>query len=114
MAIIDTLMELAAADTDLLRNIDAQGDDFTIPRDVDFLLRAPSEEDASLAADFINDHSYGAASVRENEGRYSVLVVVYTPVTQPVILSLSGFMACISHLFRLDYDGWGCVVQARR
>lgn len=114
MAFVDTLMELAGADTDLLRRIDAQGDNFSISREVDFLLRAPSEEVATTAASFINDFSFGTASVQEQEGRYRVLVVVNTPITQNVILSLSGFMACISHLFGLDYDGWGCVVQTQR
>lgn len=114
MAFVETLMQLAVADTDLLRTIDAQGDDFSIPRDVDFLLRTPSQEKASIAAEFINDHSYGSATVQEYEGGYRVLVIVNTPVTQSVILSISGFMACISHLFGLHYDGWGCVVQKQR
>lgn len=112
MSVIQKLMKGAMADVDVLRSLDEQGDDVTAPRDVDFLLRAPSRDKAELAADFINDYRYGIANVEENdEGSCSVQVIINMPVTQHVILSVSGFMACVAELFELEFDGWGCEIQ---
>ena len=112
MAFVDTLIQTAVADTDLLRKLDAQGDSFGIARNVDFLLRAPTAEKAAVVASFINDYQYGLATPQESDGQHSVLVVINMPIQQHAILSVSGFMACVCKLFELDYDGWGCVVQA--
>ena len=112
MAVIDTLMKTAVADTDLLRSLDAQGDQFRISRDVEFLLRAPSVEKATTVANFINDHQYGIATVQELDGSPSILIVVHMPIEQHAIQSVSGFMVCLCELFDLEYDGWGCVAQA--
>ena len=110
MTIVERLMQSAEADTDVLRSLDANGDNFTAPRDVDFLIRAPSKEKAETIAGFVNDFSYGNARVQEHEGEFSVLVIVNMPVTQSVILSVSGFMLCIANLFGGEYDGWGCEI----
>jgi len=109
--VIDELMQVAVADTDLLRKLDGQGDRFASPRDVEFLLRAPSPEKAELVASFINDYSYGQASAQDLESSPSVLVIIHMPIEQHAILSVSGFMVCVCQLFGLEYDGWGCVVQ---
>jgi hypothetical protein len=112
MSVIQKLMKGAMADVDVLRSLDEQGDDVSVPRDVDFLLRAPSREKAELAAGFINDYRYGIANVEEDdEGSCSVQVIINMPVTQHVILSVSGFMACVAELFELEFDGWGCEIQ---
>jgi hypothetical protein len=113
MSVIDELMKTAVADTDVLRLLDSQGDRFSAHRDVEFLLRAPTPEKADMVASFINDHGSGVASVNDPEG-LAVLVVIRMPIDQSVILSVSGFMVCLSRLFGLEYDGWGCVAQATR
>ncbi|KQY54402.1 ribonuclease E inhibitor RraB [Lysobacter sp. Root494] len=112
MTVIDTLIETAVADTDLLRKLDSQGDRFGVPRDVEFLLRAPSAEKATTVASFINDYQYGVATTQDLDDSPSVLVVIHMPIEQNAIQSVSGFMACVCELFGLEYDGWGCVVQA--
>lgn len=114
MSTIATLMDTAVADVELLRALDADGDDFSIPRDVEFLLRGASAEKTSLVASFINDHQYGRASADHQSGEiYRVLVVINMPIQQHNILSVSGFMVCLSMLYGLEYDGWGCLVQRR-
>lgn len=113
MSTIATLMDAAVADVELLRVLDADGDDFSIPRDVEFLLRGPSEDKTSLVASFINDYQYGRACVDQSGEIYRVLVVINMPIQQHNILSVSGFMACLSMLYGLEYDGWGCLAQKR-
>ncbi len=113
MSVVDMLMEAAKADTDVLRSLNSQGDDFASPRDVDFLLRAPSKEKAEIASGFINDFQFGTATLQEADGQYSVRVIIHMAMQQHVVLSVSGFMGCICALFGLEYDGWGCVAQVR-
>ncbi|WP_343727834.1 ribonuclease E inhibitor RraB [Burkholderia seminalis] len=113
MSTVATLMDTAIADVELLRVLDADGDDFSIPRDVEFLLRGTSAEQASIVASFVNDHQYGRASVDQSGDVHRVLVVINMPIQQHNILSVSGFMACLSLLYGLEYDGWGCLAQKR-
>ncbi len=111
MSVVEMLMESAKADTDVLRSLDSQGDNFARARDVDFLLRAPSREKAEAATGFINDFQFGVAALQEVDGQYSVRVIINMAIQQHAILSVSGFMGCICALFGLEYDGWGCVAQ---
>lgn len=112
MTIIEELMDAAKADVSVLKSLDSQGDDFTRFRDVDFLIEAPSKENAELICGFINDFNYGLASVEgERDGVYFVEVIVNMPVTQNIISSVSGFMVCVASLFEGSLNGWGCCAQ---
>ncbi len=113
MSVVEKLMDGAVADIDVLRSLDGQGDVFTLARDVDFLLRAPNREKAELVAQFINEYQYGASTPLHDENGDSVQVVINMPVTQNVILSVSGFMTCLAAIYDLEFDGWGCVAQSR-
>ncbi len=90
---------------------DAKGDVLANPRMVDFLLLAPTVEKAQLVADFINDNRYGNATAVTDEHGSGVTVSVEMPITQHILCSVSGLMACISKIFGLDYDGWGSVLK---
>ena len=111
MPLVDTLLETARQDTNLLLKNDGLGDDFTVPRPVDFLLVAKEEQKAGLVASFINDNRYGSAKVENTGTEFRVQVVVNMPTTQNVLCSVSGLMACIAALYGIMYDGWGCVIQ---
>jgi hypothetical protein len=109
--VVEVLMDTAKADTDVLIKNDELGDVLSIPREVDFLLRAPSEEKATLVADFINDNRYGDATALCDEEGYRVSVLINMPITQHVLCSVSGLMACICEIFEIEYDGWESAVQ---
>jgi len=113
MHLVEQMLDNARSDTDLLLKNDARGDDFAVPRDVDFLLVAPDEAKANLVCNFINDNRYGAATVQEHEDGFGILVVVHMAPQQNVLCSVSGLMVCIGKLFEIEYDGWGCVLQQR-
>ena len=36
---------------------------------------------------------------------------IHSPTTEHVTMTLSAFMVCLSKLYDLDYDGWGCVIK---
>jgi len=111
MSIVETLLDTAYQDTQLLMGNDEKGDNFSIPRDIEFVLYAQDEKKADTVSSFINDNQYGEASYAEVEGQYRILVVVNMPSSQHLVCSVSGLMACIAALFSVEYDGWGCVLQ---
>ena len=111
MSVVDSLLDNAYADTQLLIGNDEKGDDFSVLRDIDFILYADSEQKAETVSSFINDNQYGSASFKKIEDRYQIIVVVNMPSTQNLVCSVSGLMVCIAELFGVDYDGWGCVLQ---
>jgi hypothetical protein len=110
-SIIEILLDTAKSDTDLLVQNDKRGDKLSVPREVDFLLRAPSQEKAQLVADFMNDNRYGRAMAQGDENGHRVSVRIEMPITQNVLCSVSGLMACVSKIFDVEYDGWGSVIQ---
>ena len=111
MSVVDTLLDNAYQDTQLLIGNNEKGDNFLIPRDIDFIIKTNDKEKAETVTSFINDNSYGDASFEEIENEYRIIVTINMPSTQQLINSVSGLMACISSLFSVEYDGWGCVLQ---
>lgn len=105
-----SLMETAAADTDVLRSLDRNGDHFSKYRDVDFLLVASDAEKAALVASFVNDHSYGKAVLQESS---SVFVTINMPAEQPVALCVSGF-SLVSHSYSASSTMAGVVWRRRK
>ena len=113
MKIIRDLIDGATSDVDVLRSLDANGDDFTKFREVDFLILAPSAEKAEVICGFINDYQFGRAAIQVSDDQQQVRVVVEMPVTQAVISCVSGFMTCVAHLYGGVMDGWGCSVRRK-
>ena len=115
MSIAELLLD-ATADHDLLQKNRELGDVPEVPRDLDFFLYAKSEERALLVRDFISDNHYGRprveSAVTEDGGSsWCLIVTILAPTREDVVCCLSGFMACLSKIYDLDYDGWGCVIQ---
>lgn len=112
MSVISKLMDATELDTDVLRTLDANGDDFSKFREVDFSFKCATKEKAETVAGFLNDYQYGEASVVEiDPQQYNVQILIDMPVTQNILLCISGFMTCIAELYNVEIDGWGCVAQ---
>lgn len=111
MQIIESLLDAAYEDTQLLQKNDALGDSFVIPRDVDFVFLANDRTRIETVASFVEDNQYGVPLVEEVDGSFRLIVSVHMPTTQNVICSVSALMVCLSKLFDIEYDGWGCVLQ---
>jgi len=111
MSIVKTLMDSSISDTDVLRALDSQGDDFGVFREVDFSFRCPTPDKAKIVAGFISEYQFGHATATQDDGENKVLVIINMPVAQNIILSVSGFMTCIAELYGVEFEGWGCVAQ---
>jgi regulator of RNase E activity RraB len=111
MQTIDSLLSTAFQDTELLKQLDQDGDDFSVARDVDFVLKTEELKKAELIESFVTDNQYGVPRVEETDEGYRLIVTVHMPITQHVLCSVSALLACLAQLFAVEYDGWGCVVQ---
>jgi hypothetical protein len=109
--IVETLLDTAFQDTELLIQNDGKGDNFQVPRNVDFIFYAPTKEKADVVASFINDNRYAEASYDDVEGQFRILAVVHMAPTQHVLCSVSGLMACVAKIFSVEYDGWGTTIE---
>ena len=109
-SIVQSLMDTAVADSQLLVTNQEAGDRADIPRDIDFVLYAKDEEKAKLVASFVTDYRYGRPAVERVEHRgvvsWRLLITIHAPTTENVVMTLSAFMVCLSQLYGLDYDGW--------
>ena len=115
MSLVECLMDTAVQDSDLLVRNQELGDRSEMPRDIEFVLYAKDKKRAELVASFVSDYRYGKASVEHTEdcGEYSwrLLIVIHSPTTENVVMSLSAFMVCLANIYDLDYDGWGCLIR---
>ena len=114
MTIFDLLHENAVQDNDLLQKNNGRGDTFDTPRNVDFAFKTDDRQKANDLAEFLNGKNFGEASVRQKQGdeQIWVVAVIHMPTNQSVLCCVSGFMLCVSRLFQVEYDGWGCVLQS--
>lgn len=117
-AIVETLAKTAVLDSRQLHSIRTINRDRPeVPRDIDFLFYTDDQKQADTVASFVTDYRYGKPSVQRvtrDGGKVSwrLLIVVHAPATDQIVHSVSGFMACLGLTFGLEYDGWGCTVQA--
>lgn len=111
MSIISRLMESAESDVDVLRRLDAEGDNFSFFRKVDFHFKCPDYEKADVVAGFINDFQFGTAEHIVQDELHYVNVKITMPINQNIISCVSGFMLCVAELYKVEFDGWGCVAS---
>jgi hypothetical protein len=116
MALVDSLLDNAEADRDLLRKNLVSGDRPELPRDADFVLYAADQERAELVCAFVHDNSYGRAIyqyIPENQekSQHRIVISIFMPTTENVLCVVSGFMVFLAKLYSLEYDGWGCSIQ---
>jgi hypothetical protein len=112
MQIVESLLEAAYEDTQLLQKNDELGDSLAIARDVDFVFLTADRTKADTVASFVNDNRYGIPYIEEAEDGFRLIVTLHMPTTQNVLCSVSAFMVCLAKLFDVEYDGWGCVIKS--
>ena len=112
---IEDLMNTAEADANLLIQNNEKGDNFSIPRDVDFYFICDTYEKAEIVSGYTNDYNYGQANIQErDDGNYGVTVLINMPINQHIITPISGFMQVVANLFKVEYSGWGTVMQIEK
>jgi regulator of RNase E activity RraB len=112
MSVLEELMKQAEMDAQLLARNDELGDIFSYYRDVDHCFISNDKSKAEALASFINDYRYANASIEQTaDAEWRVLAISNMPINQNIINTVSGFMTCLAALFKVEYDGWGSVIQ---
>ncbi len=110
--IVDCLLDNAYQDTQVLLVNEKEGDQFAVPRDVDFVFRTDDKAKAETVSSFIKDNRYADSTAIVQNGQHSELrVTVHMPLRQPVLCSVSALMACLSEVFDIEYDGWSADIK---
>ncbi|HBS63901.1 MULTISPECIES: ribonuclease E inhibitor RraB [Stenotrophomonas] len=100
---------------DVLWNMLQDGDDLTIPREVDFALIFPTEDVAIAFAVHLlrNEQKVSFSAYEENED-FPWQVVVH-PLMIPTYQNIAGFEGLLvseAVSYSGKVDGWGCMSQA--
>jgi hypothetical protein len=108
MSVIETLLETAYLDNQLLSINASLGDDASVLREVDFMFRSHEKEKLETLESLIQDNQYGVSRIESDDYDFRVIVTINMPMTQHLICSVSALMACLSEIFAVEYDGWEC------
>ena len=102
-------------DEDALRRLEAQGDDLSRSRDVDFNVVFPDEARATDFADRFRRDGYNATvsfeNVRETHP-WEVLVVKNMIPTHAGITDFERELQDVADTLGGYNDGWGCIAQS--
>lgn len=111
MTLVTSLADEASMDIELLKAIKSQGDNWSIARNLEFMMETKSKNNAEKAASFIQNNQFGETKILEVGGLYVLMVFVEMPLHVNAVLSVSGFMTCIADMFNLKGTGWAANVQ---
>lgn len=111
MSLVSILEDAAGMDIHLLKAISDQGDDPSVARNLEFMMGATSKKNIEKAASFIKKNRFGETTIFECDGRHLVMVYVEMPLHLNAVLSVAGFMKCVSDMFNIEYDGWATDLQ---
>jgi len=84
----ELLHENVVADNELLQKNDANGDNFSISRDVDFAFKITEKARAEDLCEFINGKNFGKAHVHDaddSDGIYWIIAIIHMPITQNLL-----------------------------
>ena len=102
------------ANGDVLRRMEAQGDDLSQPRDLDFTVVFAEETSAQEFARHIHGLGY-AASIEANrtveDFPWEVIVVNHMKPLHAEIGDFESLLQSIAERFGGHNDGWGCLSQ---
>jgi len=99
---------------DVLWNMLQDGDDLSIPREVDFALIFPTQDVAiTFAVHLLKNEQKVSLAAYEGNDEYPWQVVVH-PLMLPTHQNISGFeglLASEAVSYSGQVDGWGCLSQ---
>lgn len=99
---------------DVLRRLLDGGDDFSIPRDIDFSIVFPDETQAKAFADRFRASGYNAVIQWSNvkaERPWDVTIVKHMLPTHSGITQFEAELERAASLLDGENDGWGCFAQ---
>ena len=105
------------ANGDALKRMEAQGDDLSLPREIEFTVVFPSEESATQFAREISAQGYEASREFSEtvEGfPWDVIVVKYMAPSHSEIERFEANLQEAAYRLGGHNDGWGCFSEPRK
>ena len=102
------------SDLNLLRNLEDNGDNPEIERQIDHLAYLPSEQARLAFRSWVEDQGYGVSAAREVVGEELPFALEFTHVGRTAYPDVTGHSIAISRKARElggTYDGWGTTVE---
>lgn len=102
---------------DVLRRLEADGDDLSRPRDIDFNVVFPDEMRAQEFAEQIRERGYKATITLENVVEthpWGVRVVRNMVAAHSEITEFEQDLQGLADVLGGRNDGWGCIAQPRK
>jgi hypothetical protein len=99
---------------DVLRRMERNGDDLSVPRDINFSVVFSSEEKAENFADFVRQRGLKASVENINCVQEAPWDVIVTKHMRPTHKAISDFEEELDHISASlggRNDGWGCFSQ---
>ena len=99
---------------DVLRRMERNGDDLSVPRDINFSVVFASQQDAESFAACVRQRGLAASVERSDcvlELPWDVTVTKHMVPTHKAITDIEAVFADISSALGGSNDGWGCFSQ---
>ena len=99
------------ANGDVLRAMEAKGDDLRRPRNINFSVLFPDGSSAEKFAEHFRSLGYEVSvegKYADQESPWDVCVVRYMPATHEGITNFEGLLQEIADRWGGHNDGWGC------
>ena len=101
---------------DVLRRMEAQGDDLTKPRNIDFTVAFADENSAAQFAEHFRSlgHEVSVEFTETNQDRpWDVVVVQHMVPSHDEITSFENLLQSVADGWGGHNDGWGCFSEPR-
>lgn len=100
-----------AADADVVRSLESNGDLHELNRSVEVRYKGPRKNLLTLTA-FLKRQGWRTQPPVKLNGKEYALDNRHVQNTEPLkLIALTTASLKIDHVFGVDYDGWGCVAQ---
>jgi len=104
------------ANGDALRRMEAQGDDLTVPRNLEFTSVFPNENAARKFAEYFSTRGYAASAEftgTVEDSPWDVVVVKHMVPSHEEIGAFEDSLEAVAVNFGGRNDGWGCLSSSR-
>ena len=102
------------ANGETLQRMDAQGDDLTVPRDIDFTVVFANENSARTFSKHILALGYAVSvdlTETEKDFPWDVVIVKHMTPSHQEIGDFEGMLQSVAETLGGYNDGWGCFPQ---
>lgn len=111
MHITEHLLQTSYSDFQLIEDLESKGDNPNLLHTLDYCFATTDRKKAEIICSFVKDNAYGDPRIDGDGDDLRVVVEVQTPLLRNIVYNISANMVSISHIFGVEYIGWGTTVE---